>query len=132
MLINVGQRSARNMAQNSLLWLEIVFNIISVILLTFTNTLKQTYKRTRLIFYASSESKYLSYNILILLINQGFAKTRKFISFQNVSFVLHRRNPSKGILISKNNTFHKNIKYSTETLPICIFDCLKMLLTAMI
>ena len=65
-------------------------------------------------------------------INQGFAKTLQVISFQNVSFVMHRRNPSKGTLILKNNTFQTNIKYSTETLPICIFDCLKMLMTAMI
>ena len=37
---------------------------------------------------------------------------------------------SKGTLISKINTFHNNIKYSIETLPINMFDCLKMLLTA--
>ena len=38
------------------------------------------------------------------------------ISFQNVSFVLHRLNLSKGTLIKKNNnTFRINIKYPTET-----------------
>ena len=42
------------------------------------------------------------------------------------------KNQSKGNLISKIYTFHNNIKYSTEILPIYMFDCLKMLLTAMI
>ena len=36
---------------------------------------------------------------------------------------------SKGILISKIKTFYINIKYSTDTLPVYMFDCLK---TAMI
>ena len=57
------------------------------------------YKRTHYIFYASSESKYLSHKILIVQINQGFAETLQVLSFQNAVFVLHRQNPSKGTLI---------------------------------
>ena len=57
---------------------------------------------------------------------------RRLISNQNDWFVFHRRNPSKGTLILKNNTFQNNIKYSTETLPIYICDCVKMLLTVML
>ena len=37
-----------------------------------------------------------------------------------------------GTLISKFNTFHNNIKYSIETLPIYMFDYLNILLTAII
>ena len=54
------------------------------------------------------------------------------VSFQNVSFFLNSLKPSKGTLISKINTFHIIIKYSTETLSIDMFDSLKMFLTGMI
>ena len=37
-------------------------------------------------------------------------ETLQVITFQNDLCVLHRQNPSKGILISKINTFHNNIK----------------------
>ena len=45
-------------------------------------------------FHSSSEGKALSYKIVILYIKQGFAETLQAISFQNVSFVLHRLNMS--------------------------------------
>ena len=70
--------------------------------------------------------------LLFYIINQGLAETLQPISFQIVLFVLHRLNTSKGTLISKINTFHINIKYSTETLPVDMFDCLKVLPNAMI
>ena len=69
---------------------------------------------------------------LILRINQDCAETLQVISFQTVSFVLHRRTPSKGTLIPKTYTFYNNIKYSTGTLPNDMFDCLKMSLNVMI
>ena len=97
-----------------------------------TYTLKETYKRTHYIFILVQKVKLCHTKLLFYKLMQGFAETLQVISFQNVSFVLHRLNTSKGTLISKINTFHINIKYSTETLPVEMFDCLKVLLNAMI
>ena len=50
------------------------------------------------------------------IINQGFADTLQVISFQNDSYALHKRSPSKGTIISKLNEFYYNLKRSTETI----------------
>ena len=47
--------------------------------------------------------------------------TLPVISYQNDSYLLHRRSPSKGTLISKSHTFYWNIRYSAEQLSILIF-----------
>ena len=68
-------------------------------------------------FNVSSEIKILSDRILILLIKKGFAETLQLISFQNDSFVLYRRNLSRGTRTSKINTF-TTILNSPKTLHV--------------
>ena len=81
----------------------------------YTYTLLQTYKRTPYIFTLVLKVKIDDANCLILYINHGFSGTVQVILFQNDPYVLHRRSPSKGTIISKMHTglqyktFHRNV-----------------------
>ena len=95
------------------------------------STPKQTYKQTHYIFMLVQRVK-LCYTKFYYINKPRLCQdsTNNFIS--KCLIRLGRRNPSKFTLDSKINTFDNNIKYSTETLPIYILDCLKMLLIVMI
>ena len=78
----------------------------------------QSYKRTPNIFTLVQKVKISYLFFLYLLINVGFAKALKVISFQNDLYVLRGRSPSKGTIISKIHTFFYNSKHSEETLSV--------------
>ena len=62
---------------------------------------------------------------MLLLPNQSFVKSLQVISFKNDAARVN-------VPSFQNVTFDYNMKYSTETISIYVFVCLKMLLTAVI
>ena len=70
------------------------------------NILKPSSNQSPNIFTLVQKVKIGHTNGLILKINQGFAETLQVISYQNDLYVLHRRIPSKGTLISKSHTMY--------------------------